>query len=553
MISNLHIKDLGIIDEIYLTLTDGLNILTGETGAGKSLIINALFMILGNKVSKSVIRKGAESASVEALFYIDDDYIKEELKNYGIDVTDELVISREVSENGRSLAKINGKIVTVAELKEITGILVDLHGQYDSQSLLNVKKHIDLLDAIALKKSDKLVNEYKELFNKREELKHKCLSFGVDEAERNKRLEFLKFQIDEIEKAELKENEDVTLDEKRKLMLNAEKIIKTLSSVNGALSEDDTNVCNTLQNVIKYLETVTSFDESYKEYVDRVYEAYYNLYETSRDLVSKVDKIELDADELNLVEERLDKIIKLKRKYGNSIEEIMSNYEKMCVEYKELVDSEEILKKLQDEISGIEDKMYVLAQEISNVRKDKAIDIEKNITKILEDLEMPNTSFKVIIDFDEEKHFNKNGLDKVEFLFSSNYGEDLKPLTDIASGGETSRIMLAIKTVLAEADKVPTMVFDEIDTGLSGKAGFAVAEKLSELGKLKQVICITHLPSIAAKGNNNLYVSKSVVDDRTVTKVKTLIEDEVINEIARMTSGGNITDTALAHARELRG
>ena len=553
MISHLHIKDLGIIEEIYVELTEGLNVLTGETGAGKSLIINALCMILGNKISKSVIRKGASKASVEALFYINDDYIKNKLAKFDIDATDELVISRELADNSRSLIKINGKIASITELKEIAGMLIDLHGQYDSQSLLNVKKHIELLDDIALKDNKKLVQNYYELYEKREELKRKCLSFGIDVSEREKRLEFLKFQIDEIEKANLQINEDVMLDEKRKSMLNSEKIIKTLSAVNMALSEDDTNVCNMLQNVIRNLEGIAEYDKSYSDYVEKISETYYNLEEISRDLSSGADKVELNLEELNVVEERLDSIIKLKRKYGNTIEEVLKNYEKMCVEYKELVDSEELIEKLQNEIKDIEDKMYGYAKELSEIRLLKSKNIEQMIMKILSDLEMPNTNFKVSIEFDEHRTFTKTGLDKVEFLFSSNYGEELKPLSAIASGGETSRIMLAIKSTLASADKVPTMVFDEIDTGLSGKAGFAVADKLSGLAHDKQIICITHLPSIAAKGNNNLFVSKGINDDRTVTNVKKLDEDEVIKEIARITSGGNITDTAIAHARELRG
>jgi len=553
MISHLHIRDLGIIEEIDVELDKGLNVLTGETGAGKSLIINALCMILGNKISKSTIRKGATKASVEALFYIDDEYIKEELAKFDIDATDELVISRELADNSRSLVKINGKIVSMTELKEVSAILIDLHGQYDSQSLLNVKKHIELLDDIALKNSKKLIKEYNELYEKREELKRKCLSFGTDISEREKRLEFLKFQIDEIEKANLQTNEDTILDEKRKAMLNSEKIIKTLSAVNMALSEDDTNVCNMLQNIIRSLETISQYNKDYSEYVEKISETYYNLEEISRDLSSSADRMELNLDELNTVEERLDSIIKLKRKYGNTIEDVLNNYEKMCVEYKELVDSEELIQKLEAEIKSIEDKMYIKAKEISEIRVEKSKNIEEMIMKILSDLEMPNTNFKVSIEFDENRVFTRYGLDKVEFLFSSNYGEELKPLSAIASGGETSRIMLAIKSTLASADKVPTMVFDEIDTGLSGKAGFAVADKLSGLAKDKQVICITHLPSIAAKGNNNLFVSKGINDDRTVTNIKRLDEEEVINEIARITSGGNITDTALAHARELRG
>lgn len=546
MLAHLHIKNLGIIDEIDIELENGMNVLTGETGAGKSLIISAVQLILGGKSSKELIRKGATKASVEALFLIEEDSLKEELKNLNIELENELVITREISE--RSLIKVNGSLVSLNELKEIGRLLIDIHGQYDSQSLLNSKEHIKLLDGIALSDNE-LVTDYRKLYNERNEYVSKLNKIGGTAENRERQLEFLKFQLNELENANIKLQEDEELEEKISLLNNSKNIIYALEDSYQKLNNQ---ILPTIQKITSELSNVSKYNEKYNNFIEVLQNSFYELDEVTRDIKNNADAVEVNPEELNKLEERLDLIIKLKRKYGNTIEEVLNTFSKLSNEYDELINSEQIVKELENKIKTTENKMYEIAAKISEIRKKRAISIEKEVEAILSELEMPKTTFNIKINFDENRNFNDNGLDKVEFLFASNYGEELKPLSKIASGGEMSRIMLAIKNVLSDADKIPTMIFDEIDTGISGKAGFSVAEKLHNLAKTKQVICVTHLAAIAARGDNNLYVNKEIQNDRTVTKITKLNEEEVLNEIARIISGGNITKTAISHAKELR-
>lgn len=546
MLAHLHIKNLGIIDEIDIELENGMNVLTGETGAGKSLIISAVQLILGGKSSKELIRKGATKASVEALFLIEEDSLKEELKNLNIELENELVITREISE--RSLIKVNGSLVSLNELKEIGRLLIDIHGQYDSQSLLNSKEHIKLLDGIALSDNE-LVTDYRKLYNERNEYVSKLNKIGGTAENRERQLEFLKFQLNELENANIKLQEDEELEEKISLLNNSKNIIYALEDSYQKLNNQ---ILPTMQKITSELSNISKYNEKYNNFIEVLQNSFYELDEVTRDIKNNADAVEVNPEELNKLEERLDLIIKLKRKYGNTIEEVLNTFSKLSNEYDELINSEQIVKELENKIKTTENKMYEIAAKISEIRKKKAISIEKEVEAILSELEMPKTTFNIKINFDENRNFNDNGLDKVEFLFASNYGEELKPLSKIASGGEMSRIMLAIKNVLSDADKIPTMIFDEIDTGISGKAGFSVAEKLHNLAKTKQVICVTHLAAIAARGDNNLYVNKEIQNDRTITKITKLNEEEVLNEIARIISGGNITKTAISHAKELR-
>jgi len=545
MLAHLHIKNLGIIEEIDIELENGMNVLTGETGAGKSLIINAVQLILGGKFSKELIRKGSAKASVEALFLIQDEFIKHELEKLNIEIENELVITREISD--RSLVKVNGSLISVNELKEIGKLLIDIHGQYDSQSLLNAKDHIKLLDGIALS-GNKLINEYKELYNERNEYISKLNKIGGTAENRERQLEFLRFQLDELENANVKPQEDEELEEKIGLLNNSKNIIYALQNSYEKLNQ----MLPMIQKITSELSSISKYNENYNRFIEVIQNSFYELDEVTRDIKNSTEAVEVNPEELNKLEERLDLIIKLKRKYGNTIEEVLKTFSKLSNEYDELINSEQIVKDLESKIKTTEDKMYGIALQISNIRKEKAKTIEKEVEGILAELEMPKTTFNIKIEFDENRNFKDNGLDKVEFLFASNFGEELKPLSKIASGGEMSRIMLAIKNVLSDADKIPTMIFDEIDTGISGKAGFAVAEKLHNLAKDKQVICVTHLAAIAAKGDNNLYVDKGIENNRTVTRITKLNEEEVLNEIARIISGGNITETAIMHANELR-
>lgn len=548
MLAHIHICNLGIIEDVEIDFDKGLNILTGETGAGKTLIIGAISMICGGKASKDIIRNGEEKAFVEALFYVEDEKLKEILSDMGYE-EDELVISRELFSNGRSVAKINGRLVTVNELKEVGKVLIDIHGQHDNQSLLDEKKHIEVIDNFAGQELLKIKEEYLSLYYERKKILEDIERLGGEPEKRIKNMEFLKFQIDEIENANLKIGEEEELFKKRKILANAEKLAQNISYGYDTLSTEN-GVLNCLEKVRNKIGEVVDISENFVEISKNLDEAYYQIEDISHSLANEKDSIYIDEEELNSIDERLDLISKLKKKYGNSIDEILKSYASMLKEYNELLNSEDLINKLNSELKVVEEKLKISSEEISKKRKTVAHELESKLASVLNDLEMPKSRFE--IDIINTRKFLTNGSDEVEILFSSNVGEDVKPLYKIASGGEISRIMLALKYILINADIIPVMIFDEIDTGISGKAGFAVGDKMRELAKNKQIICVTHLPSIAARGNQNYYINKTNVDNKTLTSVKKLNEEETIYEIARIISGGNISETALLHAKEIR-
>ncbi len=549
MLSHIHISNLGIISDLEIDFEKGFNIMTGETGAGKTLIIGAIAMILGGKVNRENIRTGEAKAYAEALFFIDNPKLREEFKTLGYD-EEEIIIYREILQNGRSMAKINGKMVTVNELREVGSLLVDIHGQHDNQSLLNSKKHIEVLDNFAYDKLKKYKDEYEKLYQIRKETLDKIEKMGGNPEQRARTMEFLKFQIDEISSAQLKDNEDEELFEKRKILANAKKVMDSLEFCNSSIN-DENGILSILQHAIKRILDVSDIKDEYKKIEETLNEAYYQIEEVGYNVSAERDKVYIDEDELNNVEERMDLISRLKKKYGNSVKEILETYEKIEKEYEELCNSESILNNLNNELINVEKNMTDLAHRISEIRQKVAKELEIRLADILAQLEMPKARFEIKVEFISGS-FLKNGMDDVEILFSSNPGEKVKELSKTASGGEISRIMLSLKNVLANADIIPVMIFDEIDTGISGEAGNAVGEKMLEIAKNKQVICVTHLPSIAAKGECNFFISKKLVNDKMETSVKKLNEDETIREIARIISGGNMSDVAIKHAEEMR-
>lgn len=548
MLSHIHINSLGIIDDLEIEFGKGLNIITGETGAGKTLVIGSIQMISGNKVSKDLIRNGKDKAFVEALFYIENDLLKNRVKELGYD-SDEIVIYREITRNGRAVNKVNGHLVSVSELKELGEILIDLHGQHDNQFLLDSRHHIEVIDNFAGDELKTFKDEYLTLYNDRKRILDDIERLGGEPEKRARTIEFLKFQLDEIKEASLKSGEEEELNDRRKVLANAEKIAQNLSFSYDAIS-GERGAINCLEVAKSKLSEIINIDERYSKIFDVLNEAYYGVEDAAQSLSSEIDGLFIDDGELNTIDERLDLIFRLKRKYGKSIDEILATYESMEKEYSELCNSEELVNNLNLELKNVESELTQIANNISQLRKKVASSLEKRLEEILKELMMPKSRFEIkVLPLDK---FLTSGMDDVEILFSSNLGEDVKPLSKVASGGEISRIMLALKNVLSNADIIPVMVFDEIDTGISGKAGFAVGEKMHEIANNKQVICVTHLPSIAAKGDTNFFISKDNIDDRTVTSVKRLNEDETIYEIARIISGGNISDTALMHAKEIR-
>ena len=539
MISTLHIKNIGIIDDLVVNLNNGLNILTGETGAGKTLIIDSLQIATGGRFSKDMIRRGEECSFVELALYLPEN-------DNSIDGN--IIVSREIHSNGRNSCKVNGRLVTVNELKSFMKNLIDIHGQMDNQSILDQTMHIKYLDDFIGKKiktiKDEYLEYYKEYCNVKSEIKS---NFG-DEKEKQRKLDLLRYQVNEIESASLKMGEDVEVENIRERMINSEKIRENLNEVNSEIG--DTTI-DSVSNAIRALEKVEIIDNKYSETLNTLKGVYYDLQELSRDVKAFQDEMDFDEAEKQKIEERYDLIHDLKRKYGNSIEEILKYKEEISTEIEKIENSEEYIAELKKKLNKIIEKMKNLSDQINKIRREYAIELEKNINKELFELEMPNAKFKISIKKNDEEIFWENGQDQIEFLISTNVGEEEKELIKIASGGEMSRIMLAIKNVLANVDEVPVMIFDEIDTGISGKAAKSVGEKLKQISKTHQVICITHQANIAAKGDYNYYISKRIDNGRTLTNIKQLNEEETIKEIARISSG-EYSKAALEHAKELR-
>lgn len=539
MISTLNIKNIGIIDDITINFNNGLNILTGETGAGKTLIIGALSILAGGRFSKEMIRNGEEYSYVELCLYIPEN------KN---SVDGNIIISREIYLNGRNMCKINGRLVTVNELKNFMQNIIDIHGQNDNQTLFNVSEHIKLLDEFSGKELSNIKNEYMNLYseyiNIKEELKR---NYG-DEKEKQRKLDLLKYQINEIEMAKLKIGEEEELMEQRKVIANSEKISENLQNASSCINE---NAVDSIYTAIRCLEKIQNINLEYSNILESLKGTYYEIEEIGRDIEEKSNNLEFDKNDLEMIENRLNIIYSLKRKYGNNVEEILNYKENKLQEINTIENLEEYTNQLKKQLLINEEQMLKLCIKMNEIRNLSANIITEKINKELEELEMKNAKFEVKIEFNNEKIFTNNGLDKVEFLISSNVGEEPKPLNKIASGGEISRIMLAIKNVLAEVDKVDILVFDEIDTGISGIAANSVGNKLKKISKNHQVLCVTHLASIAAKADYNYYISKKTENNKTSTKIKLLNENESIQEIARIASG-EITEISLKHALELR-
>lgn len=537
MISTLHIKNVGIIDDVTIDLNEGLNILTGETGAGKTLIIDSLQIISGGRFSKEMIRKGQEFSFVEACIYLN---TEKESEN--------IVISREIYLNGRNTCKINGRLVSVSELKSFMKDIIDIHGQHENQSLLDETTHIKFLDNFAGEEIYKLKEAYKKLYKRYTELKEELNKNFGDDKEKQRELDLLRYQYNEIEEAKLKLGEEENLENIRGKMLNSEKISNSLEEASSSINN---NAIDSISIAVRLLEKIEGIDKKYETSLNSLKSIYYDIQELSRDIEDYKDEVYFDEEERNKIEERLDLIYILKRKYGNNIEEILKYKLEVKERIEKIENSEEYILKLKKELRENTEKMKDLACKISKKRQDIANILEVKVNKELIDLEMQNAKFSVYIEYNENKDFGINGLDKVEFMICTNIGEDKKPLTKIASGGEMSRIMLAIKNILADVDKVSSMVFDEIDTGISGKAANSVSEKLKAISKKHQVLCVTHLANIAAKGDYNYYISKEVEENRTKTSIKKLSEEETIKEIARIASG-EIDEIAIEHAKNLR-
>ena len=537
MVTTLHIKNVGIIDDLSIDLNNGFNVLTGETGAGKTLIIGSLAILAGGRFSKEMIRNGEEFSYVEANFYC---------PNNEVAVDGNIIVSREIHLNGRNSCKINGRLITVNELKEFMSKIIDIHGQHDSQLILNPMQHIIYLDKFIGKELNESVCEYIKKLEEYNKLKQELKNTYGEDQEKERRLDLLRYQYNEIEQAKLKQNEEEELQNKHKMMQNAEKLKDNLFEIDTNLNE---NAIIAISNSIRSLEKIQDCGKEYSEKLSILKNSYYDIQELARDLSYMREEVDFDENERNQIENRLDLIFSLKRKYGNTITEILEFRNKIENEINKIENLDEYHNKIKIQIKNLEQELFKIANQMSNVRTKYAETLSKKINQELKDLEMPNAKFEIKIN--KTERFCENGIDEVEFMICTNVGEGLKPLTKIASGGEMARIMLAIKNVLADVDEVSTLVFDEIDTGISGIAAQIVGEKLSKIGKKKQVICITHLPQIAANGHTHYRIEKNTSNDRTYTNIKELTFDERIDEIARLIAGNNITEKTIEHAHEI--
>lgn len=564
MLLQLDIKNVAIIDEISIEFGQGLNVLTGETGAGKSIIIDSIKAVLGDRLSKEMIRAGKDRAIVEAVFSEGDDRLVEMLASYGIEPEEDgtIIVSREFSIQGKNICRVNRRIVTLSALREIGEQLIDIHGQHENQSLLRTSCHILLLDSFGGNNIHNIKAEYATLFYKRKELKDKLRNLAGDKGEREKKIDILKFQIDEINNANLKIGEDEELTKQKLVLSNAEKIKSSLCGSYDAICSRDTGFAgyssqDGINKALVLLKSILGIDEGLDEIYKSLEEVSFQLEDVLSELRDKKEESDFDPRLLDQIDERCDLIFRLKKKYGNTIENVLEYCKKSEKELEELINSEEMINNLQEDINKVEAQMYILSEKLHQEREKISKALEFKISKILAELEMKNAIFSVNIFFDADKvqdggyNFNTNGLDRVEFLISTNPGEPLKPLAKIASGGEMSRIMLAIKTILADVDSVPTLIFDEIDVGISGKAASKVGEKLSLISKKHQVLCVTHLAQIACIADRNYFIEKKFDSNQTKTIVKFLEKEDKKLEIARIIGGANISEISIKHAEEM--
>lgn len=552
MLCQLSIENIALIDKLELELKNGLNILSGETGAGKSIIIDSLNFVLGERADKSLIRFGTDKASVEAVF---EDYltpsIKDCLDDLGIEAEDVLILRRKMSADGKNECRINGRISTLSALKSLTELLVDIHGQHEHQSLLKSTNHIKLLDKLGEKKIATVKGEVEKNFDDYTSLKKEFLRFGNAD-ERERKLDILSFQIDEIEKADVKDGEEDELLSARKRIRNMEKIISALEGAKNLLDGyDSQSVSASIKNANSLLNTISSYDENIVPIADRLDSCKVEITDISETLSDMLQKLDFDSRSAEQIEERLEVVRTILRKYGGSYESLQKFYEEATKEAQTLSNATERVERLETEIKVAAEKLLASAKELSQERRKIADKFEKDITKELCDLGMGGSTFKVEIETtDDVDQISANGTDSVEFLISPNVGEPLKPLAKIISGGEMSRFMLAFKNILAGVDDIGTMVFDEIDTGISGNISQVVSEKMCNISRVRQVIAVTHMPSLASMADNHYLISKSTENGKTLTHVDLLKDDT--DEVARLIGGKDYSVYAVPHAKEMK-
>lgn len=555
MLLELNIQNFAIINKISVNFSKGLNVLTGETGAGKSIIIDAISLVLGGRADKEYVKSGCDKTVIEALFFIENmNDIERTLEEYGIQKESDniLLITREIFNTGRSTSRINGRTVTLGMLNDITSKLIDIHGQHDHQSLLKIDRHSEFIDSLGDDRIKEVKGKIKDDYEELLALKTKLKSLVQDEMEKERKMDLLNFQLEEIDEARLVDGEEELLISEYNLLSNAENIAITLSDAIESLDSDyygNKSIIDALNNIYINLHKISKHSDDIRNFADILESIIFQLRDLTRDIRYYQDKVEYNPERLKLLDERLDIINKLKRKYGKTIKDILEYRDKISRELTLLLNCEEEIKEIKSKIIKCENQMNDICQDLTIERTCISEKFEKEITKELSEVNMLNVKFKVRID--KLEHFTQNGLDKIEFLISTSPREPLKSLSKIVSGGEMSRIMLAFKSILAEIDKIPTLIFDEIDTGISGRTAQIVGEKIANISSNHQVICITHLPQIAALADSHFLINKKISKSESTTEIIKLDYNDRVEELSRLLGGVNLTETTKQHAREM--
>ncbi|GEL77380.1 DNA repair protein RecN [Tenuibacillus multivorans] len=562
MLAQINIKDFAIIDDISIDFKEGLTVLTGETGAGKSIIIDAIQLLAGARASVEFVRHKAEQANIEGIFFIDepDHHVYEVLNQFDLPVDEEgsIILQRQITAKGKSICRVNGKLITLGILKEIGQTIIDIHSQHETQSLMQSEKHIQLLDQFDQTTIQESMQSYDELFGEYSRLKQRFKDLSENEQEIAQRIDLLKFQLSELQEIKLEVGEDEQLEEERHKLANFERIYDGLQTTYYSLYGENKGL-DFLGHAMTSLEQLEDVDETFRSLSEQLKSNFYAIEELSFDLRNRLDEMEFQPDRLNEIEKRLHEINRLKRKYGKSVEEIVNMMIHMEEELEQLENKDTHLQALEKQIIEVEKDTLMEAEQLHRIRTSISQKLKTAIQQELMDLYLEKASFNVSFSTvsgdvrwkDSSVKLLKNGMDQVQFMISTNPGEPEKPLQKVASGGEISRIMLALKRIFSEHQNVTSVIFDEVDTGVSGRVAQAIAQKIHDISKQSQVLCITHLPQVAAMSDQHLLIEKDQDNKSTTTNVKQLSQNEAVEEIGRMISGTEVTDTTKQHAEEL--
>ncbi|MDL2325274.1 DNA repair protein RecN [Ruminococcaceae bacterium OttesenSCG-928-A16] len=548
MLCEITIENVAVIEKATAIFGEGFNVLTGETGAGKSILIDSINAILGNRTSRDIVRSGAAKASIWASFRNISPAIVAQLAAAGYSAEEELLLYREISADGKSNCRINGAPATAAILRDICSGLINIHGQHDNQSLLNPAKHLGVLDTFA--QNEALLAQYSEKYTELQQIEKQLGSLQMDEAEKNRRLDLLRYEVDEIEKAELTPDEEEALTQQRDVIRHAQTIVSAMNNAYIALTggDDDTGAATLLGEASGQITEAARYATDLAEYANALSETYYTVTEIASDIGARLSHYEFEGDSLDTLEERLDLIFKLKQKYGATVEEVINYGQKAAEELESIEFAEETMAQLQNQQQVVQKHAIELAQKLTDVRISAFEKLNGLIQKALDFLNMPGI---VLALQHKTGTLGPKGQDILEFYISTNPGETPKPLAKIASGGELARIMLALKSALADRDEVDTVIYDEIDTGISGLAAGRIGRLLQSTAKGRQVICVTHTAQVAAYASQHLLIEKQVEGGRTFTHIRALQEPEKVGELARIISGDHVTDLARANAEEM--